>query len=156
MILNFLNSVVQFVLDNIIVSFVSSFFTVVGGATPIAILIYLFSQKEKKRLLAHVEEIEKTMPLQEKILKKMGEVAVEKSVTFQNLNENLDNLKKLTEAQNMVEENKKFIKYAKNYDFISAVGNVLRMSNYMPKSISEHKEISKNLPSSLSSDTWLE
>ena len=53
----------------------------------------------------------------------------------------------------MIEENKKFIKYAENYNFISAVGHVLRMSNYMPRSINEHREISKNLPGSLSSDT---
>jgi len=60
----------------------------------------------------------------------------------------MDQFKKLLESQNMFEENKKFIKYAKEYSFVSAVGHVLRMSNYMPKSMNEHKEISKSLPAS--------
>jgi len=147
-----LDLVVRFILDEIVVSFVSSFFTVVGGAAPIAILIYLFSKEERKRLLAHAVEIEKTLPLQEQLLKKMSEV-IEKSISPQSLAKNIDQFKQLIEAQNMVEENKKFIKYAKKYDFISAVGHVLRMSNYMPRGISEHREISKNLPSSSSNDT---
>lgn len=149
---NFLNLFGQFTFDNIAAPFVYSFFTVTGGAAPIAILIYLFSQKEKKRLLAHADAIEKTLQFQEQLLKKMSEV-IEGSISSQNLNQNLDQFKQLIEAQNMIEENKKFIKYAKSYNFTSAVGHVLRMSNYMPKSISEHKEISKNLPDSRSSDT---
>jgi len=60
---------------------------------------------------------------------------------------------KYIESQNMVEENKKFIKYAREYNFVSAIEHVLRMSNYIPKNMSEHKEISKNLPNTSSSDT---
>ncbi len=147
-----MDSLLRFIQDNIITSFVSSFFIVVGGAAPIAILIYLFSKKEKTRLRAHAEEIKKTLPWQEQLLKKMLEV-IEGSISPQNLEKNLDNLQKYIEAQNMVEENKKFIKYAEKYDFTSAVAHVLRMSNYMPKSLDEHKEISKSLPGSFSSDT---
>lgn len=146
------NLLVPFILDNIVMNFISAFFTVVGGAAPIAILIYLFSKKEKKRLSAYADEIEHSLPLQEEILKRMVQL-VEKSITPQTLSEGVDNFLKYIEAQNMIEEHKKFIKYARKYNFISAVGHVLRMSNYMPKSISEHKEISKNLPSSSSSDT---
>ncbi|MDO8572715.1 MAG: hypothetical protein Q7S11_03015 [bacterium] len=135
----------KFVLDNTLVSFVSSFFIVAGGAVPIAILIYLFSKKEKKILLGHAEAIEKTMPLQEELLKKMAEV-IGKSINPQNFNENIDNFNKYIEAQNTVEENKKFIKYAKDYNFISAVGHVLRASNYIPRGIKEHQEYSKNSP----------
>lgn len=151
MIINFLNLVIQFILDNIITPFVSSFFIVVGGATPIAILIYLFSKEEGRRLRAHAKEIEKTLPLQELLLKKMTEV-ISTSISPQSLSKNIDQFKQLIESQNIIEENKKFIKYAENYNFISAVGHVLKMSNYMPKSIGEHKEISKDLPGSLSGD----
>ena len=83
-----LDLVVRFILDEIVVSFVSSFFTVVGGAAPIAILIYLFSKEERKRLLAHAVEIEKTLPLQEQLLKKMSEV-IEKSISPQSLAKNI-------------------------------------------------------------------
>ena len=142
----------QFILNNIFNPFISSFFIVVGGATPVAILIYWFSKKEKTRLLAHAKEIKDALPFQKQLLKKMNEMIL-KSISYQNLDKNLGNFKQLIESQNMIEENKKFIKYAENYNFISAVGHVLRMSNYMPRSINEHREISKNLPGSLSSDT---
>jgi len=137
-----------FIFDNIIKPFISSFFIVVGGATPIAILIYLFSKEEKTRLLTYAKGIEKTLPLQELLLEKVTKL-ISDSINPQNLGKNLDQFKKLTEIVNTIEENKKFIKYAKNYNFISAVGNVLRMSNYMPKSINEHKEISKDLSNPL-------
>ena len=150
--LNFLILFMQFFTNNIASPFIRSFFTVVGGTTPITILIYIFSRKERKRLLAHADEIEKSLPYLENLYKKMAELT-EKSINPQNLDQNLDQFKKLVEAQDMIEQNKKFVNYAKNYDFVSAVGHVLRVSNYMPKSISEHKEISKNLPRSSSSDT---
>jgi len=130
----------------------TSFFTIVGGAAPIAILIYIFSIKEKKRLLAHATEIETALPFMEKLFEKMAELT-KSSTGSQTLNELADQFKKLAEAQTMIEEQKKFIKYAKSYDFISAVGYVLRASNYMPNSIGEHKEISKSLPSFSTSDT---
>ncbi len=142
----------QFFINNIILPFINSFFTVVGGATPIAILIYIFSTKEKKRLMAYADEIEKSLPLQEKLFEKMAEV-VEQSISSQNIDQNLSQFKKIVEAQTLIEQNKKFIKYARHYDFVSAVSHILRASNYMPKSIDEHKEISKNLPTSSSSDT---
>ena len=148
-IVNLLYLLNPFISDNIIVPFVFSFFTVIGGATPIAILIYLFSRKEKEHLLAHAEGIRNSLPLQEKLLEKMSQL-VGRSITPQTLSEGADNFMKCVEAQNMIEENKKFIKYAEKYNFISVIGHFLRMSNYMPKGISEHKEISKNLPISLS------
>ena len=114
---------------------------------PISILVYLFSIQEKKRLLAHAEEMEKTLPLQKLLLEKMSEV-ISASISPQTVSHSMDQFKKLLESQNMFEENKKFIKYAKEYSFVSAVGHVLRMSNYMPKSMNEHKEISKSLPAS--------
>ncbi|MBI4118163.1 MAG: hypothetical protein HY455_01305 [Parcubacteria group bacterium] len=147
MLANFLNLLIRFVADNIAVPFVFSFFTVVGGATPIATLIYIFSKKEKRLLNAHADEVERSLPLLEKLLEKMVQL-VEKSITPQTLGEGADNFRKVVEAQNMIEENKKFIKYARKYNFISAVGHVLRVGNYIPKGISEHKEISKNLPGS--------
>lgn len=101
---------------------------------------------------AYADEIERSLPLQEELLKKMAQL-VEKSITPQTLSDGADNFMKYVEAQNMVEENKKFIKYAKKYNFISAIGHVLRMGNYMPRGISEHREISKNLPGSSRSDT---
>jgi|SRR3989344_6764583 len=142
----------QFILDNAVLPLISSTFTVVGGVTPIVLLIFLFSRKEKKRLLSHAKEIENALPIQEKLVKKMAEL-IEKTISPQNIGNNIDQFGKLIEAQNKIEEDKKFIKYAKSYNFISAVGHILRMSNYIPKSISEHKEIAKNLPSSSSSDT---
>lgn len=137
----------QFFLKNVVVSFVSAFFTVVGGAMPISILIYLFSIQEKKRLMAYAIEMEKTLPIQQLLLDKIAEL-IQKSISPQTVNQSADQFKQLVESQNMFEENRKFIKYAKEYNFVSAVGNVLRMSNYMPKSMSEHKEISKSLPNS--------
>ena len=131
---------------------ISSFFTVVGGAMPIAILIYLFSRKEKKRLLAYADQMESALPLQEQLLERIAKL-VNESIKPNNVANSLDNLQKYNELRGMLEKNKKFIKYARNYNFISAVGHVLRMGNYMPRSISEHREISKNLPSSLSPDT---
>ena len=116
---------------------------------PIAILVYIFSKKEKVQLQAYADAIEKTLPLQEQLLKKYAEI-LEKSISPQTIEKSIDNFKGYIEAQNMFEENKKFIEYAKNYNFISAVGHILRMSNYIPKGINEHKEISKNLPNSLS------
>lgn len=142
----------QFILENIITSSVSSFFVVVGGAMPIAILIFIFSKKEKIRLLAHAKEIENALPFQEELYKKMAEM-VQRSINPQDIKKGLDNFNELLKAQDLIETNKKFIKYAKNYNFISAVGHFLRMGNYIPKSISEHKEISKNLPHSSSNDT---
>jgi hypothetical protein len=147
--LNFLFSRSQFILDHIILPFISSFIAVVGGAMPIAILVYIFSKKEKVQLQAYADAIEKTLPLQEQLLKKYAEI-LEKSISPQTIEKSIDNFKGYIEAQNMFEENKKFIEYAKNYNFISAVGHILRMSNYIPKGINEHKEISKNLPNSLS------
>ena len=142
-----LASTTQFILDNVFVSFVSAFFTVVGGATPLSILIYLFSIQEKKRLIAHASEIEKTLHIQQFLLDKLVEI-IEHTISPQTLNESAEQFKQLVESQNLFEENKKFIKYAKEYNFISAIGNFLRMSNYFPKSIKDHKEISKSLPNS--------
>src|SRR5437868_5996545 len=112
----------QFILDNILKPLFVSFFTIVGGAIPIAILIYIFSKKEKKRLLAHATEIEKALPFMEKLFEKMAEVITKSSTGSQTLNELEHQFKKIVEAQGMIEEQKKFIKYAKTYDFISAVG----------------------------------
>lgn len=134
----------QIVMGNVVEPLVSSFFTVVGGAVPIAILIYFFSKKERKQLQAHADAIEKTLPIQEQLLKKYAQI-IEESVSPTTVEKSLEYFKGFMEAQNMVEENKKFIKYAKEYNFISAVGHVLRMASYMPKNLSEHKEISKNI-----------
>jgi len=143
--LDLISTVSRFVTDNVVESFVSSFFTVVGGAMPIAILIYIFSKKERKQLQAHADAIEKTLPIQEQLLKKYAEI-IEGSISPTTVDKSLEYFKGYMEAQDRVEENKKFITYAREYNFISAVGHVLRMGNYMPKNLSEHKEISKNLP----------
>lgn len=148
---NILNQTLPFIVSDVVSPFVTAFFTVIGGSVPIAILIYIFSLKEKKGLLIHANEIEKSLPLQEKILEKMSEL-LESTISRETINENIDTFKQLVESHNMVEENKKFVKYAKDYNFMSAVGHFLRTSNYIPKGISEHKEISKNLPHSLSKD----
>ena len=149
---DFVSSISPFVLSNIVEPLTVAVFTVIGGAIPIAILIYLFSRKEKNRLLAHAKEIENALPIQEKLFEKMTDL-VNGQINSRNLSESLDRFKQLIEGKNMIEENKKFIKYAKNYDFISAIGHVLRAGNYMPRGINEHREISKNLPHSSSSDT---
>ncbi len=136
-----------FIINNIFTPLISSFFVVVGGAAPIAILIYIFSKKEKTRLLAHAKQIEDTLPILEALYKKMTEI-VQDSIDPKDIKRGLDSFNELLKAQELMETNKKFIKYAKDYNFISAVGHFLRMSNYMPKDINEHKEISKNLPHS--------
>jgi len=142
--------VLQFISNNITIPLISSFFTVVGGALPIAILIFIFSLKEKKRLLLHAKELKKTLHIQEQLYQRMVEL-INKSIGAQNINQSLDQFKQLIEAQNIIDRDKKFIKYAENYNFISAIGNILRMGNYIPKSIDEHKEISKDIPNSPSS-----
>ena len=144
--------IIQFLINNILEPFTTAIFTVIGGGIPIAFLIYIFSKKEKVRLLAHAKLFEDALPLQEKLLKEIQE-NLTKSISRENVSDNLDQFRKIMENYQLLEDNKKFIKYAKNYNFISAVGHVLRASNYMPRSVSEHKEISKNLPSSSSSDT---
>jgi hypothetical protein len=143
--LNSINQTIPFVMSNVISTLVTAFFTVVGGAIPIAILIYLFSRKEKRLLVAHAETIESSLPLQEKLFEELVEMN-SRSFSLDNLEQNIEQFKQLVEVQNMIEENKKLIKYARNYNFILAVGHVLRMSNYMPRNISEHKEISRTLP----------
>ena len=150
--MEFILHIIQFILKNIIVSLIPAFFTVIGGVIPIAILVFIFSIKEKERLLSHAKEIENTLPILEQLLKSMAEL-VKKTINNGEVTKGAEQFKQLVESQNIVNENKKFIKYAENYNFISAVGHILRASNYMPKSIDEHKEISKNLPNSSSSDT---
>lgn len=125
--------------DHAVVTFVSSFFTVVGGTAPVVLLIYFFSKQEKQRLQTYADELEKTLPIQDSLLKKMSQV-IQDSITPENLERSAENFKKLVESTNLVEGNKKFIKYARGYNFISAVGQILRMSNYMPKNLDAHKE----------------
>ncbi len=138
-------ALIGFISDNVIPPFISSLFTVIGGVTPIAILIYFFSRKEKRLLLAHAEEIERSLPVLEQLLNEMVQV-IEQATSRKDLIGGLEGFKQYADAQKMIEEHKKFIKYARNYNFMSAIGHILRISNYMPKTISDHREISKNFP----------
>ena len=73
-VLDFIKSNMQFILETIVSPLISSSFIVIGGAVPIVILIYFFSRQEKGRLLEHAQALEKTLPLQEQLLKKMAEL----------------------------------------------------------------------------------
>ena len=137
---HFLRKMYPFIFDNILTTLVSSFFTVIGGALPIAFLIYLFSIKERKNLKILADEIEKTIPLQQKLLDKI----IELNDKNPNLQERTEQFWEILKNATALGENKKFIEYAKGYNYISAIGNVLRANNYIPKNIQEHKEISKS------------
>ncbi len=101
----------MYILDNIVTLLISSFFTVVGAVTPVAILIYLFSKEEKRRLLIHAKAIEETLPILEKLSKKMaGIVGVS-----DDLNEKTKQFEKLIEFIKKINEHKKFIEYANPY-----------------------------------------
>lgn len=116
-------------------------FTVVGGSIPLVVLVYLYSKKEKKYLNSHAKGLKETLPMQEKILEKSLEIT-QKAVE-QDPSKGAELFLEYMKNFELVEANKKFIKYVEEYNFLSAVGHILKMNNYVPKSIQEHKDMSR-------------
>ncbi|MFH1611850.1 MAG: hypothetical protein ABH887_01115 [bacterium] len=117
----------QFILNNMIVPLIYSFFTVIGGTVPIVFLIFLFSKKERKRLLLHTKKIKQTLPVAEQLSKRIFQLTSQ-SIDNQNMGKSIDNFKRYAEALNTIEEQRNFIKYAESYNFISALGNLLKLN----------------------------
>lgn len=156
----------EFVLENIIRPLIIAFFSVVGGALPLGILLYIYAKKEKNQLLKTIPYRKNRIKENEDLFKKARDQRNALVKRFGDEVTLLSPKTKLTqELKNAIiahltvlrsEETKRFIQitegtlfisYAENYNFWTVLRDILKRKyigpNLIEEKLAEKKKNSK-------------